>query len=251
MKPYIKTLWAFALVVSFLLSVFAAFSGGYVGPDYDKHLPRLLDPSKIFDLSATSGPTYYLLGHALFLVIGRNNAFPITLSIAQVVINVLAMWWFFLYTARRFNSPLIHLGLVFFLAFLPVRIIHATTIGPDSITIPLFVLLLFLFDRFLSDESSTARNAVLLGVGLGLAVWTKYSFMALIPAIFLLLTGMWARRRWKLRHFLTICALSVVFPSLLTLHSFWASTTSTSPRPRITLTSSPELGLANSARGFL
>jgi DNA-binding beta-propeller fold protein YncE/4-amino-4-deoxy-L-arabinose transferase-like glycosyltransferase len=223
MKPYIRTLWASALVVSFLLSVFAAFRGGYVGPDYDKHLPRLLDPSKIFDLSATSPPTYYLLGHALFLIIGRNNAFPITLSIAQVVINVLAMWWFFLYTARRFNSPLIHLGLVFFLAFLPVRIIHATTIGPDSITIPLFVLLLFLFDRFLSDESSTAKNAALLGVGLGLAVWTKYSFMALIPAIFLLLTAMWARRRWKLRHFLTICALSVVFPSLLTLHSFWAS----------------------------
>ena len=221
--PYIRPLWAFALVVSFLLSVFAAFGGGYVGPDYDKHLPRLLDPSKIFDLSATSPPTYYLLGHALFLVIGRNNAFPITLSITQAVINVVAMWWFFLYTERRFNSPLIHLSLVFFLAFLPVRIIHATTIGPDSITIPLFVLLLFLFDRFLSDESSTAKNAALLGVGMGLAVWTKYSFMALIPAIFLLLTGMWARRRWKLRHFLTICALSLVFPSLLTLYSFRAS----------------------------
>ena len=144
--------------------------------------------------------------------------------IAQVVINVLAMWWFFLYTARRFNSPLIHLGLVFFLAFLPVRIIHATTIGPDSITIPLFVLLLFLFDRFLYDESSTARNAALLGVGLGLAVWTKSQFYGAYSCHFPpSYRHVGDRRRWKLRHFLTICALSLVFPSLLTLHSFWAS----------------------------
>ena len=73
---YIRTLWASALVVSFLLSVLAAFRGGYVGPDYNMHLSRLLDSSKIFDFSATSPPTYYLLGHALLLVIGRNNAFP-------------------------------------------------------------------------------------------------------------------------------------------------------------------------------
>jgi hypothetical protein len=42
--PYIRTLWASALVVSLLLSVFAAFCGGYVGPDYDRHLPRLAAP---------------------------------------------------------------------------------------------------------------------------------------------------------------------------------------------------------------
>ena len=132
---YIRTLWASALVVSFLLSIFATFRGGYVGPDYNMHLSRLLDPSKIFDSAATSPPTYYLLGHALVLLIGLNNAFSITLSITQVTINVLAMWWFFRYTERRFNSPLVHLGLVFFLTFLPARIIHAAIIAPDSMTI--------------------------------------------------------------------------------------------------------------------
>jgi hypothetical protein len=168
---YIRTLWASALVVSFLLSIFATFRGGYVGPDYNMHLSRLLDPSKIFDSAATSPPTYYLLGHALVLLIGLNNAFPITLSITQVTINVLAIWWFFRYTERRFKSPLIHLGLVFFLAFLPVRIIHAATIGPDSMTIPLFVLILFLFDNFRTDETSTPQSAALLGLALGAAVW--------------------------------------------------------------------------------
>ena len=208
-----RVLWACPLGLSFVLAVFASFRGGYIGPDYDTHFARLTEWPKIFDFSTTSPPTYYLVGHALFLFIRSNDAFPLALSIAQAVVNTLVMCWFFLYTERRFNSPLIHLGFAFFLAFLPVRIIHATTI-------PLFVLLLFLFDRFLSDESSTVKNAGLLGLGLALAVWTKYSFMALIPAIFLLLIGIWARRGWKFRRFIATCALGLVLPSALALHSF-------------------------------
>lgn len=218
-----RLFWGIALVASFLLSVFAAFRGGYIGPDYYTHFDRLVHWSKIFDFSTTSPPTYYLLGHGLFLLIGSNNGFPIVLSIIQAAVNTLAMWFFFLYTQRSFNSRLIHLGLVFFLAFLPVRIMHATTIGTDSVTIPLFVLLLFLFDRFSSDENSSLENACLLGLGLALSVWTKYSFMALIPAIFLLLIGIWAQRRWKLKRFVAICALSLILPLTLALHSFWAS----------------------------
>src|SRR5436305_730208 len=220
---HIKTLWASALVVSLLLSVFAVFRGGYIGQDYNMHLSRLLDPSKILDFSATSPPTYYLLGHALFLLIGRNNAFPITLSILQVTMNVLAMWWFFRYTECRFNSPLVHLGLVFFLTFLPVRIIHAATIGPDSMTIPLFVWILFLFDKFRTDETSTPQSAVLLGLALGAAVWVKFSFMALIPGLFVVFIFLWARRRWKWQRFFAICLLSLSLASALSVHSFWAS----------------------------
>ena len=207
----VRILWSIALTASFLLSVFAAFRGAYIGPDYYTHFARLTEWPKIFDFSATSPPIYYLFGHVLFLLIGSSNAFPITLSIVQAGANTLAMLCFFLYTERRFNSALIHLGLVFFLAFLPVRIIHETTIGTDSTTIVLFVLLLVLFDRLLSEEVCTLKNAGLLGLGLALAVWTKYSFMALIPAIFLLLVGMWTQRRWKLERFVAICALSLIW----------------------------------------
>ena len=219
----IRILWSIALTASFLLSVFAAFRGAYIGPDYYTHFARLTEWPKIFDFSATSPPIYYLFGHVLFLLIGSSNAFPITLSIVQAGANTLAMLCFFLYTERRFNSALIHLGLVFLLAFLPVRIIHETTIGTDSTTIVLFVLLLVLFDRLLSEEVCTLKNAGLLGLGLALAVWTKYSFMALIPAIFLLLVGMWTQRRWKLERFVAICALSLILPTGLALHSFLAS----------------------------
>jgi len=220
---YIRTLWASALVVSFFLSVFAAFRGGYVGPDYPWRLERLLTWSKIFDLSTTDPPTYYLLGHALFLVIGRNDAFPITLSIVQATINAVALWWFFIYTERSFSSPLVHLGLVFFLSFLPVRVIHATVLGTDWATIPAFVLLLFCFDKFLRDEAPTPLNATLFGLALALAVWLKYSFMAVIPAVFLVLGGICISRKWELRRFLAICVMTLALPSALALHSFWAS----------------------------
>src|SRR4029077_20493433 len=122
-----------------------------------------------------------------------------------------------------FKSPLIHLGLVFFLAFLPVRIIHAATIGPDSMTIPLFVLILFLFDKLRMDETSTPQSAALLGLALGAAVWVKYSFMALIPTLFVVFILLWASRRWKWQRFFAICLLSLSLASALLIHSFWAS----------------------------
>src|SRR5882757_2844321 len=102
-----RVLWVFALGSSFVLSVFAAFRGGYIGPDYYTHFARLTEWPKIFDFSTTSPPTYYVLGHWLFLLIGSNNGFPIALSIAQSALNTFAMWWFFRYTEQRFRSRLI------------------------------------------------------------------------------------------------------------------------------------------------
>jgi 4-amino-4-deoxy-L-arabinose transferase-like glycosyltransferase len=218
-----RILWAFALSVSFLLSVFAAFRGGFVGPDYWVHLPRIIESSRIFDFSTTSPPIYYLFGHAVFLLIGNSNALPITLSIVQAAINTLAMWWFFLYSKRRLQSPIIHLALTFFLAFLPVRVIHATTIGTDSMTIPLFVLILFVFDRFRNDQISTPKNAALLGLSLALGVWTKYSFMGLLPAVFIIFTVISIKRAWRLERFIAICSLSLLLPSGLSLYGFGAS----------------------------
>ena len=218
-----RVLWVFALGSSFVLSVFAAFRGGYIGPDYYTHFDRLTKWPKIFDFSTTSPPTYYLLGHWLFLVIGSNNGFPIALSIAQSALNTFAIWWFFRYTEQRFSSRVIHLAMVFFLAFLPVRVIHAATIGTDSMTVPLFVFVLFLLNKFLCEEPPNVRSAVFLGLGMAVAVWTKYSCMAFIPAVFLILLSVWAEHRWSFQRFAGICALILLLPSALAVHSFWAS----------------------------
>ena len=218
-----RVLWVFALGSAFVLSVFAAFRGGYIGPDYYTHFDRLTKWPKIFDFSTTSPPTYYLLGHWLFLVIGSNNGFPIALSIAQSALNTFAIWWFFRYTEQRFSSRVIHLAMVFFLAFLPVRVIHAATIGTDSMTVPLFVFVLFLLNKFLCEETTNVRSAVFLGLGMAVAVWTKYSCMAFIPAVFLILLSVWVEHRWSFQRFAGICALILLLPSALAVHSFWAS----------------------------
>jgi 4-amino-4-deoxy-L-arabinose transferase-like glycosyltransferase len=221
--PRLTSFWVAALVGCFLLSVSATFRGGYIGPDYPTHLTRLIEWPKIFDFSTTSPPTYYLLGHALFLLIGPNNSFPITLSIVQAAINTAALWWFFRYSEQRFRSPLIHLALVVFLAFLPVRVIHATTIGTDCTTIPLFVLLLYCFDRFRLESTSTISNGARLGLALSLAVLCKYSFMSALPAGLAIFTCLWIRRKWRINRFFVTCAVSLLLPSLISLYSFWAS----------------------------
>jgi 4-amino-4-deoxy-L-arabinose transferase-like glycosyltransferase len=205
------------------LSILAALRGGYVGPDYYTHFTRLTGWQHVFEFSTTGPPLYYLLGHALFRVIGSNNAFPITLSILQAAINAVALWFFFRFIERRFASRLIYSALVLFLTFLPVRVIHSVTLGADCLTIPCFVLVLFVFDKFWKSESATLKAATMLGLTLGLAVWVKYSFIALIPAIFLLLIWRWWKRRWRLRRFIAICAVGLLLPSALGFYS-WRAT---------------------------
>ena len=222
--PWRRILWACALAISVVVSVFAALRGGYIGPDYCWHLERMLNAKRFFDYSMADPPIYVILGHGLFRLIGRNNAFPITYSILQTIINAVALWWFFLYTERRFKSPNLHLALVFFLTFLPCRMTHAAVLGTDWMTIPILVLVVFAFEKFLKDETSTPKNAAYLGLALSLGMWSKYSFMSLLPAIFLLFLFLWWRRRWKLSRFVTICALSLILPTSLVVHSYLAST---------------------------
>lgn len=93
-------LWAAAFAFAFVLSIRAVLRGGYVGPDYHTHLSQLIEWSKVFDFSATNPPIYYLPGRPLFLLIGSSNAYPITLSVLQVAINLVALWYFFVIRDR-------------------------------------------------------------------------------------------------------------------------------------------------------
>ncbi len=180
--------------------------------------------TRLFDFSMPDPPLYILISHGLFRLIGRNNGFPITLSILQAAINTVALWYFFVYSERRFKSPVLHLALVFFLTFLPVRMIHAMSLGTDWMTIPVFVLVLFLFDKVLSDKTCGRKDAASLGLALALGIWSKYSFMALIPTIFAVFAFLWLRRAWNLQRFFVTCALSLVLPSALLLYSYYQST---------------------------
>jgi 4-amino-4-deoxy-L-arabinose transferase-like glycosyltransferase len=218
-----KLLWAAALLLSLTLSIFAVFRGGYIGPDYNFHFARLTEWPKVFDWSYSNPPLYYLFGHALFRIIGPHLGFPITLSIFQVILNALALWWFFVYSENRFDSRLVHLAFIFFLAFLPVRVIHAVTIGADSTTIPLFMMIVFLVDKFRLEPNATPRNAAFLSVALAISILTKYSFMALLPALLLIFVCLCANRKWGLQHFLIISALTLALPTAAAGYSFWAS----------------------------
>jgi 4-amino-4-deoxy-L-arabinose transferase-like glycosyltransferase len=219
-----RVLWSAVLGISFIISVLAAFRGGYVGPDYNRHLAQALTSTMALDFSTPDAPIPVLLGRCLFKLIGRNNGFPITLAIIQMAINTVALWYFFLYSERCFKSPVLHLALVFFLTFLPVRVIHAVCAGTDWMTVPVFVLVLYLLDRVLSEKTSIAKNAAFLGLALALGIWSKYSFLALLPAVFAIFVFLWWRRAWNFQRFVTICALSLVLPSALMLYSHWQST---------------------------
>jgi hypothetical protein len=209
------------MAAAFLISLRAALRGGYIGPDYPTHLARLIEWPKVFDFSASNPPIYYLFGHALFTLIGPHNVFPITLSIFQSAINLAVLWCFFRLVRPRFESTIVFAAFSLFLIFLPVRLIHAATIGADSMTVPLFVLFLVVFDKFWRSE--TVRSAAALGSVLCLAIWTKYGFMALIPALLIVLVSLALKGHWNWRRFLGISVLALALPIGLSIHSFWAS----------------------------
>jgi hypothetical protein len=48
--------------------------------------------------------------------------------------------------------------------------------------------------------------------------------MALLPTVFVIFAFLWWNRKWNLKRFVTICALSLVLPSALLLYSYWEST---------------------------
>src|ERR1043166_2101376 len=214
-----RLIWAGAIGVSLLLSILAARRGGYIGPDYQTHLERLTQWPRLSFFVTPPPPIYYLLGYAVFRAVGSSNAFPITLSILQAVLNAAALWNFFRFVEQRFQSSLVHVSFVVFLALLPVQVIHATTIGTDCLTIPCFVLVLFLFDKFLNAETAVPRKAAVLGAGLGVTIFVKYSFIPLIPSIAGVLLVLWRKRRWLLTRFIALSLLTLLLPSALALYS--------------------------------
>jgi len=216
-----KVIWLCGLALSCIVTILAVLRGGYIGNDYDAHIDRLRNASRIFDFTVVDPPIYYGIGNSFFFVIGNNNVFPITLSIVQVLVNALALWWFFNYTRPIFRSERLHLGLVLLLTFLPVRMIHAASLGTDWMTIPVFVLLLYLFERFRTKDKPTFLDAALLCLGLALGVWSKYSFVALLPAFLLIFLFLWIRQGWGLQKFVLTCLLAFTLPSVLLLFSFW------------------------------
>ena len=215
--------WITALAVSFVVCVLATFRGGYVGPDYNTHLWRLMEWSKIFDFSTTNPPIYYLFGHVLLKIVGNNNGFLFTISILQAAINTVALGWFALFIENRFKSSVIHTALILFLAFLPVRMIHSTTLGTDCTTIPAFMVILGCLDKLLATQGFRLRNALYLGAALTLAICLKYTFMALLPIVSVIFIVLARKRAWGFRRFAAISLAGLLAATVFTLASFWLS----------------------------
>ena len=132
-----KILWACALGGSLLLSGFAEFRGGYVGP-------RLLDSFAAAD--GRNKALRFFDDDPTGLLSPGSWAFSCLSEAGMHFPSLFRSFWrssmllpcggSFSTRRRRFRSPVIHLAFVFFLTFLPVRVIHAATVGADSPRFP-------------------------------------------------------------------------------------------------------------------
>ncbi len=135
---------------------------GYEGVGYEAHQP----------------PLYYFLAGMLYHLVGGEGKGVRLLS----TLCSLGVVWLVYWTVRWLfpERPLLALGAMAFVAFLPMHIAIGSAVGNDALTNLLFAGALFL-SAILLTEKPTARHLFGLGIVVGLALLTKATAVLLLP----------------------------------------------------------------------
>lgn len=147
---------------------------GYAGVGYEAHQP----------------PLYYFLAALLYHLVGgagKGVRLLSTLASAGVV-------WLVWLTLRRLlpHRPEVALTGMGFVAFLPMHIAIGSAVGNDALTNLLFASVLYLLTPHPNPLHKGAREYVILGVLVGLALLTKATAILLLPVVVL---GLLLKRR--------------------------------------------------------
>lgn len=204
---------------SILLQLNALEHHGYVGQDYGAHAAGVIgtarDWSVAFDFAtgeqATNPPLYVLFAGLIYRLAGNSLE---AVGLATSVINAVALGCLLVYV-RPHISRYMWLGLAVVLAFVPFRVIHSTVISHDSLTFPFLLALTWLIarDRDIAQPKARALNLAGITLTLSLAVFEKYSFIALVSVVALILLHN-AQRRQQLSPRFGLVVLFIVLPAL-------------------------------------
>ena len=126
-------------------------------------------------------PLYYWLCIPFYLMSGGN---PLILRLVNLPIHLLTIFVAFKAGKNLFpDRREIALGVAAFIAFLPTQLQLAGAINNDSLA-TLFAALLFWKMARVVKKGVSKAGIIQIGVCLGLGLWTKLTFLQLIPAIF-------------------------------------------------------------------
>ncbi len=184
--PWETRAMVFILAVSLLVQGNALLHHGYVGQDYGFHsvsIQLAQQSPHWWVYSGTDAPLFYWLG-AFVHYITLSDSYEPVLCLIVVLLNIAGLYLWFKLSRSMMRSPLMRIGTLITLTFLPFRLIHSEVLAADGLAVVPFTLVLFLFTRLLHSRNSRGQSALVLLVSAALLVGilTKYTLFSAIPA---------------------------------------------------------------------
>jgi hypothetical protein len=179
------------LIVSLLVQGNALLHHGYMGQDYAQHSNSILHAMQTpywWLFEASNPPLLYWLGAFIHHVTLSAN-YEAVLSLIVVILNLFALYAWFRLSQSMIRSPLIRIGALLTLAFLPFRLIHSEVLASDGLAVLPFSLVIFLFVRMLRARNPRRQLvlAALLSATLILGLLAKYTMFSAVAVALLLL----------------------------------------------------------------
>ena len=214
--------WAVAIV----LTLFVAVGFNHIhtntvyGQDFLLHSSAtenlVAHPDQWFPQDFTNRPLVYWIGAACHWVTHGKAPWEMAAAVF-VLLNTLALFLLHDSTRRFIRSPWMRVSALTFAAFLPATQVAAIVYAADAVCQLPFALTLWSLLR--SAEAATNRGrlgfAALAGVALSLGAFARFTFVAALPAVVVVIALLWRSRRVHLRHGLLIATAALLAPLLL------------------------------------
>lgn len=178
-------------VTSFLVQGNALLHHGYMGQDYGRHSNNLrlaMQMSHWWLYAGTNPPLLYWLGSFIHHIT-LSDSYEAILSLIVVLLNLIALHAWFKLSQSMIQSPLLRIGALVTLTFLPFRLIHTEVLAADGLTVLPFSLVILLFVRILRSRNPRRQLALvaLLAATMVFGVSTKFTMVSAVPVALLIL----------------------------------------------------------------
>ena len=206
---------------AFLLGVGGIARLGYIGQDFPPHQGCILTFPTGFEYYQTDPAGFYLLGNALYRYVSGTYYLE-WLALVMLVFNTLTLGLLYRFIWQSVTLSGLRWSAALLLTFLPVRVIHAIVIAADAPTVPLF-LLVALFALQLREDPRSKLAWVGLALTLSLGLVSKYTFLGLLPPVFLLYVSTLVQRlpAGSRRYWAKFGLISLALPTAVISFHLW------------------------------
>ena len=176
----------------------------------------LAHPDQWFPQDFTNRPLVYWIGAGCHWITHGKAPWEMAGAVF-VLLNTAALFFLHDSTRRFIRSPWLRIATVTFAAFLPATQVATIVYAADAVCQLPFALTLWSLLRSAEADSRRSRIgfALLAGLALSLGAFARFTFVAVLPAVAVVIALLWRSRRMNLRHGLLIATAALLGPVVL------------------------------------